>query len=293
MSNAPRKLINEKEWQEIFTDVFSDLEDKELQEHARSLFEPPAPIEARGKLKASYTCHECSKRWTSYYSYMRFTYRLLDRKQEKYGEVTFFAKGQRCNRCPKEDYTMPLCRAESIEKALLQLLEEVKGKYYYKPGEQRSIEVDTETRESDYKPRKRHDTVNCQACEEGVCMARDGRRIIDETSNTEHNSDGSQASDSQGWKEKEEIHSKSGSSVPVPPEKRHDCANCEACNDGSCSGKRSRRWSTQSSQSDSSFINKTTNLALNDKKGNSSSLRPPRPPRRRKLYIQWYFTIRT
>lgn len=294
--SSSRKLLNEKEWQEIFADVFSDLEDKQLQEHARSSFEPVAPIgyQAKGKLKSSYTCSECSKRWTSYYSYKHFTYRMLDRKQQKYGEVTFFPKGQRCNCCPKEDYTIPSFRAESIEKALLQLLEEVKRKYYYKPGEQGSIDVNTETDESDYRPRRRHDTANCQACEEGVCMAREGRRfVIDETSNIEHNSDGSQASDTQSCKENEESYIKSGSSVPVPPEKRHDCANCEACNDGSCSGKRSRRWSTQSSQSDSSFINKTTNLALNDKKGNSSSLRPPRPPRRIKLCIKWYFTIRT
>lgn len=70
--SSSRKLLNEKEWQEIFADVFSDLEDKQLQEHARSSFEPAAPIgyQAKGKLKSSYTCSECSKRWTSYYSYI-------------------------------------------------------------------------------------------------------------------------------------------------------------------------------------------------------------------------------
>ena len=159
---------NQQEWTFAFQHIFADLAAKTLPENAYHSFEAIDPLIYSTKGLASFRCGKCRRYWESQNGRIRFSYRLLMKKNTKTaeGEVKLAVFGQKCNRCPGTPYVPAKFALESIDDALQKLFLKVKEKFY---GENhvRELAVLEQVRRGE--GRGEHDSSRCQACELGIC----------------------------------------------------------------------------------------------------------------------------
>ena len=123
---------NQQEWRSsAFQHIFADLATKTLPENAYYLYEAIEPLIYSTKGLASFKCGKCQRCWESQNGMIRFSYRLLMKKNTKTteGEVTLTVFGQKCNRCPVTPYVPAKFALESIDDALQKLFLKVKEKF--------------------------------------------------------------------------------------------------------------------------------------------------------------------
>nr|XP_056705900.1 receptor-transporting protein 3-like [Euleptes europaea] len=121
------------------------------------------------QLFARFECSICLREWKSIQVVIRFHMRLdKSRWGQSQGQVKVRIFSQKCRRCTKAKYEEPIFSEEAVQKLLhnlsLKILEKCYGQsqksfYFLKPDVEENVEGP-------------HDRDNCEACKEGICLAR-------------------------------------------------------------------------------------------------------------------------
>ncbi|XP_015280712.1 PREDICTED: receptor-transporting protein 3-like [Gekko japonicus] len=118
---------------------------------------------------ARFECSSCSKEWKSAQVVVRFHMRLeSSRWGSSQGQVKTRLFGQRCRRCLQATYEVPIFSEEAAHKLLHNLVLKILDKCYGEPP-QNSHFFKHDAEEDVEGP---HDRDNCEACQDGTCLAR-------------------------------------------------------------------------------------------------------------------------
>ena len=174
---------NKSEWTSAFNEIFEELSERDLPASSFSSFEANNPLQITTKGEALFQCPKCSRYWGSSNGLIKFTYRLSfnNTTREGFGDVTLWAFGQKCKKCPSCPFVPAKFTGDSIDDALHKLLLKVKEKFYecgsgqfgwnsgQCGGNSGQSGGDGHSHAQDRKGP--HDSKRCQACQLGVCQS--------------------------------------------------------------------------------------------------------------------------